>query len=420
MTGWDREYLKHKDEYLELFDKSMQKEQEGNVEFLEDKLKLITGRKYVVVCSNGTDALHFALRSLNIKKGDEVLTTNFSWISTASCISMVGATPVFCEIDISSYHISLDSIKRMYSDKVKAIVYPHLFGNMSDTKEILDFCKEKNIAFIEDAAQSLGASLNGVKAGSIGDISSLSFNANKVVAGIAGGGAILTDDKDKADIFKKLRRHGNNEILGYNSKMLLMNAEFINFRLNRMKEWQEKRQEIAKQYDEQLKDYVLVQPTTNGLDHNYHKYVIRLPNKEIRDELKNILNAKVHYDKPLSENVIYKNIEYRKDKTYESKLVCDTILTLPIHPYMKQLEIDKIINVIIITLEHKNNKFVNNMKKILGNDLFDKELLKETTEDIYDYIVEKTYQLPEYIEEVEFKDKKKLKIAFNKFYNKIK
>jgi len=419
MTGWDREYLKHKDEYLELFDKSMQKEQEGNVEFLEDKLKLITGRKYVVVCSNGTDALHFALRSLNIKKGDEVLTTNFSWISTASCISMVGATPVFCEIDISSYHISLDSIKRMYSDKVKAIVYPHLFGNMSDTKEILDFCKEKNIAFIEDAAQSLGASLNGVKAGSIGDISSLSFNANKVVAGIAGGGAILTDDKDKADIFKKLRRHGNNEILGYNSKMLLMNAEFINFRLNRMKEWQEKRQEIAKQYDEQLKDYVLVQPTTNGLDHNYHKYVIRLPNKEIRDELKNILNAKVHYDKPLSENVMYKNIEYRKDKTYESKLVCDTILTLPIHPYMTQSEIDKIINVIIITLEHKNNKFVNNMKKILGNDLFDKELIKETTEDIYDYIVEKTYQLPEYIEEVEFKDKRKLKIAFNKFYENI-
>lgn len=420
MTGWNREYLKHKDEYLELFDKSMQKEQEGNVEFLEDKLKQYTGRKYAVACSNGTDALHFALRSLNIKKGDEILTTQFSWISTASCISMVGATPVFCEIDISTYHMSLDSIKRMYSDKVKAIVYPHLFGNMSDTKEIIDFCKEKNIAFIEDAAQSLGASLNGVKAGSIGDISTLSFNANKVVAGIAGGGAILTDDKDKAEIFKKLRRHGNNEMLGYNSKMLLMNAEFINFRLNRMKEWQSKRQEIAKQYNEQLKDYVLVQPTTNGLDHNYHKYVIRLPNKEIRDELKNTLNAKIHYDRPLSENVMYKNIEYRKDKTYESKIVCDTILTLPIHPYMTQSEIDKIINVIVITLEHKNNKFVNNMKKILGNNLFDKELLKETTEDIYDYIVEKIYQLPEYIEEVEFKDKKKLKIAFNKFYNKIK
>jgi len=420
MTGWDREYLEHKDEYLELFDKSMQKEQEGNVEFLENKLKQYTGRKYAVACSNGTDALHFALRSLDIKKGDEVLTTQFSWISTASCISMVGATPVFCEIDITSYHMSLDSIKRMYSDKVKAVVYPHLFGNMSDTKEILKFCKEKNIAFIEDAAQSLGASLNGVKAGSIGDISTLSFNANKVVAGIAGGGAILTDDKDKAEIFKKLRRHGNNEILGYNSKMLLMNAEFINFRLNRMKEWQEKRQKIAKQYDEQLKDYVLVQPTTNGLDHNYHKYVIRLQNKEDRDKLKNILNAKVHYDRPLSENIMYRNIEHRKDKTFASKIVCDTILTLPIHPYITKQEVDKIINTIIITLEHKQNNFINSIQKILGDDLFDKELLNETTEDIYDYIIEKCYQTPKYIEDVSFKNKRKLKIAFNKFYENLK
>jgi len=420
MTGWDREYLKHKEEYLKLFDQSMQKEQEGNVEFLEDKLKKYTGRKYAVVCSNGTDALHFALRSLDIKEGDEVLTTNFSWISTASCISMVGATPVFCEIDISSYHMSLDSIKRMYSDKVKAVVYPHLFGNMSDTKEILEFCKEKNIAFIEDAAQSIGASLNGVKAGSIGDISTLSFNANKVVAGIAGGGAILTDNKAKAEIFKKLRRHGNNEILGYNSKMLLMNAEFINFRLNRMKEWQSKRQEIAKQYDEQLKDYVIIQPTTNGLDHNYHKYVIRLQNKEDRDKLKNILNAKVHYDRPLSENIMYRNIEHRKDKTFASKIVCDTILTLPIHPYMTKEEVDKIINTIIITLEHKQNMFVNGIKKILGNDLFDKKLLKETTEEIYDYIIEKCYQIPEYIEDVPFKNKRKLKIAFNKFYENLR
>ena len=185
MTGWDRDFKENKIHYMHLFEKSMQKEQEANVEFLENKLKLYTGRKYVVACSNGTDALHFALRSLGIRKGDEVLVPQFSWISSASCVSMVGATPVFCEIDILSYHMTLDSIKRMYSDKVRAIVYPHLFGNMSETKEILEFCKEKNIAFIEDAAQSLGASLNGVKAGSIGDISTLSFNANKVVAGLS-------------------------------------------------------------------------------------------------------------------------------------------------------------------------------------------------------------------------------------------
>ena len=284
---------------------------------------------------------------------------------------MVGARPVFCEPNILTYHMDLDSIKRMWTPRVKAIVYPHLFGNMSETKEILDFCKEKNIAFIEDAAQSLGASLNGVQAGSIGDVSCLSFNANKVVAGIAGGGAILTDDKDKAELFRKLRRHGNNEVLGRNSKMLMLNACFINFRLKKMNEWISKRQEIAKQYDEALKDYVTIQPTTNGRNHNYHKYVIRLQNKKVRDMVKDKLGAKVHYDKPLSENTMYKKIAHRKDKTFISKIICDTILTLPIHPYMKQEEIDEVINTILILLGHEENKFVKNMKRVLGDDLFD-------------------------------------------------
>ena len=419
MTGWDREYLANKEEYLKIFDGAMQQEQEQNVEFLEKSLTKITGRKYAVACNSGTDALHFALISLGIDSRYDVLTTQFSWIATASCISMVGARPVFCEPNILTYHMDLDSIKRMWTPRVKAIVYPHLFGNMSETKEILDFCKEKNIAFIEDAAQSLGASLNGVQAGSIGDVSCLSFNANKVVAGIAGGGAILTDDKDKAELFRKLRRHGNNEVLGRNSKMLMLNACFINFRLKKMNEWISKRQEIAKQYDEQLKDYVTIQPTTNGLNHNYHKYVIRLQNKKVRDMVKDKLGAKVHYDKPLSENTMYKKIAHRKDKTFISKIICDTILTLPIHPYMKQEEIDEVINTILILLGHEENKFVKNMKRVLGDDLFDKSLVNETTEPIYDYIVEKTYQTPGYIEEVEFKNNRKLKIAFNKFYENI-
>src|SRR5210317_479212 len=419
MTGWDREYLANKEEYLKLFDDIMQKEQDTNVEFLETSVKKLTGRKYAIACSNGTDALHFSLISLNIKSGDEVLTSNFSWISTASCISMVGATPVFCEIDLSSYHMTLESIKKMYSPKVKAIVYPHLFGNMSETKEIIDFCKEKNIAFVEDAAQSLGASLNEVKAGSIGDISTFSFNSNKIISGISGGGAVLTDDKDKADLIRKLRRHGNNEILGYNSKMLLFNAKVIDFRLRKLKEWISKRQDIAKQYDKQLKDYVDIQSTSNGLNHNYHKYVIRFQNKRIRDKIKEKINAKIHYDKPLSENVMYKNIDYRKEQTYNSKIVCDTILSLPLDPYMKQEEIEKVINIIIISLEQEKNMFENNIKKLIGDDIFDISLINKTTEPIYDYIVEKIYTLPEYVQSVEFKSKEKLKIAFNKFYENL-
>ena len=350
MSGWDREYLEHKQEYLDLFDKSMQKDQEQNVEFLEDKLKLYTGRKYVVACQSGTDALHFALRSLDIGKGDEVMTTQFSWISTASCISMVGATPVFCDIDPKTYHLSMHSVRRMYQPEVKAIVYPHLFGYMSDMKELLDFCKEKNIYLIEDSAQSLGASLLGVKAGSIGDISTLSFNANKVIAGIAGGGAVCTNDKEQARLCKRLRKHGENKILGYNSKMLLMNAEFINFRLKRMTEWQKKRQEIAKRYDEQLKDIVTLQPMTTSLNHNYHKYVIRVEDKETRDTLKKRLNATVHYPTPISENKMYEKLINRVDECPNTQLVCDTILTLPIHPYLTDEEVDNTCNIIMATI----------------------------------------------------------------------
>ena len=422
MTGWDREYLANKEAYLKIFDSAMQQEQEQNVEFLEKSLTKITGRKYAVACNSGTDALHFALISLGIDSRYDVLTTQFSWIATASCISMVGARPVFCEPNILTYHMYLDSIKRMWTPRVKAIVYPHLFGSMSDTKEILDFCKEKNIAFIEDACQALGASLNGINAGSIGDVSCLSFNANKVVAGIAGGGAILTDDENKAELFRKLRRHGNNEVLGRNSKMLMLNACFINFRLKKMNQWITKRQEIAKKYDEALKDYVTIQPTTNGLNHTYHKYVIRFQNKEVRDRVKDRLaklGAKVHYEKPLSESPMYQNIEHRKDKQFISKIICDTILTLPIHPYLTDFEIDMVVNTILILLEQEETKFLKSMKRLLGDDIIDKSLIIETTEPIYDYIVEKTYQTPEYIEDVSFKDKRKLKIAFNKFYENL-
>ena len=354
-TGWSREYLENKEEYLKLFDNIMQKEQEKNVEFLEksilESLYGVTDRKYAVAVGSGTDALHFAIISLGIKPGDEVLTTNFSWISTASCITMVGATPVFCDIDPDTYHMSLESIKKMWSPKVKAIIYPHLFGSMSETFEILEFCREKNIAFIEDACQSLGSSFNGIKAGTIGDVSAISFNANKPVAGIAGGGAFLTDNKEQANLVRKLRRHGNNEVLGYNSKMLLFNAEFINFRLKKMEQWQDRRLVVAVRYDDNLNQLpVIIQPRTNGLNHNYHKYVIRLKDKKTRDLLKERLKADVHYSKPISENEMYKSIIHRKDNCVNCKKVTETILSLPIHPYVTDEEVDDICNIIMMTV----------------------------------------------------------------------
>lgn len=348
--GWDREYLENKEAYITLFDKFMCQLNYENNEDFEKRFAEKIGRKYAVSVANATDALHFALLSYGIGPGDEVLVTDFSWISSSSCINMVGATPVFCDIDLDSYHISFDSIKRMYSEKTKAIIYVHLFGNMVDTTEIQEFCKEKNIIFIEDSSQSLGTSLNGVKAGTIGDCSVYSFNSNKVIAGINGGGVLLTDSETQAKLVQKIRRHGKDkdfELLGFNSRMYVLNAQIINLRLVSADKNQQKRNDIAQLYNQSFKDLpVVTQLHREGLSHNYHKYTIKFQNKETRNRVKDALKASVHYEKPLSENGMYNTYSYRKDNCVNSKLVSDTILSLPIHAWLTDNEISTIINTV--------------------------------------------------------------------------
>ena len=352
-NGWDRDYVQNRDEYIQVFDQCMVKEHEGNVESLEKNIKIFSGRKHVVAVSSATDALLFSLMGNNIKLGDEVLVTKFSWISSASVVSMVGAVPVFCDVDPDTYHMSYESIVRMTTPKTKAIIYPHLFGYMSDTTKIEEFCKENDIIFIEDAAQSLGSSLDGRKAGKIGDCSNYSFNSNKVIAGVSGGGVFLTDNDDVAEKVLKLRKHGKGkddfEILGMNSKMFVPNAEIINLRLKKLGLWQSQRRAIALKYDKAFRMLpIFVQKNPRGLIHNYHKYVVRFEDTETRQFVKQSLkrigvNAQVHYDKPLHENSLYQNINYRCDESSNAKQISETILSLPIHPFLQEEEINKVI-----------------------------------------------------------------------------
>jgi len=346
--GWDKDYINNKDLYLDLFDKVMQEDNEQSVEFLEKKIAKYVGRKHGITCNSATDALYYSLLCYDIGYGDEVLVTDFSWISSASCIKMAGATPVFCDIDIDSYHISFEEIQKKTTKRTKALIYTHLFGHMSETKEIEDFCKQNNIIFIEDAAQSLGSIYHNRYAGSIGDISSFSFNHNKVISGVSGGGIVLTDDDDIAAHLRKLKQHGKNkddyELLGYNSKMLYTNAAFIEMRFDRLDELQEKRIKIANKYHEAFKDIdVNIQIPDAGLVHNYHKYVVRFPNKEIRDRVKNKLDAQIKYDKPLSSNGVFEKVN-----NPNAQLVADTIISLPVHPYLEDDEIERIINIMLL------------------------------------------------------------------------
>ncbi len=334
--GWDRDYIYNKGLYLNLFDKVMQEDNEQSVEFLEKKIAKYVGRKHGITCNSATDALYYSLLCYDIGYGDEVLVSDFSWISSASCIEMAGATPVFCDIDIDSYHISFEEIQRKTTKRTKALIYTHLFGNMTETKEIEAFCKNNDIIFIEDAAQSLGSIYHSRHAGSIGDISSFSFNHNKVISGISGGGIVLTDDDDIAAHVRKLKQHGKNndeyELLGYNSKMLYINAAFIEMRFDRIEELQMKRTKIAYKYHEALEDVdVIVQIPHMGLMHNYHKYVVRFQDKETRDRVKDELDAQIKYDRPLSGNSMFEKVD-----NPNAQLVADTILSLPIHPYLAQ------------------------------------------------------------------------------------
>jgi len=345
--AWDRDYLENQEHYQEIFHRFMSQTNYEDTEVFEHTFAELADRKHAVTVASATDALCFSLLSQGIGAGDEVLVTDFSWISTASCISMIGAIPVFCDIDLDSYHISFDSIKRMVSPKTRAIMYTHLFGNMSDTSKIENFCREKGIAIIEDAAQSLGSSLNKRKAGSIGDCSSFSFNTNKVVAGLYGGGVCLTDDQSKAEYVEKLRRHGQSrdfELVGYNSRMYVLNAEIINFRIQQMTKNKQRRQAIASIYNQNFNQLpIIVQKQCTELDHNFHKYVIRCEDNHTREQLRNKLQASVHYNLPLSRNSMYQNIYHRKDNCINSQIAADTVLSLPIHAWLTDEEINIIL-----------------------------------------------------------------------------
>ncbi len=352
--GWDREYKLHKSAYLDIFDSFMSQANYENNEEFEKYFTNFIGRKYVVSVGSATDALHFTLQAYGITSNDEVLVTDFSWISSSACANMVGAIPVFCDIDINTYHIDIESVKRMITPNTKAIVYPHLFGSMTDTSELQKLCKKHNIIFIEDSAQSLGSSLNGQTAGTIGDTSVFSFNSNKVIAGINGGGVVMTDDENIANRVKMIRRHGKNKdfsMLGYNSRMYVLNAMIIKQRLKFYKENQSVRQKIAKLYDEAFSDLPLIlQHNGNGLNHNYHKYVIRTQDKDTRKMLKNALKASIHYETPLSKNSMYNIMNMRKDNCVQSQLASDTVLSLPVHAWLKDDEVNTIIDIVKNTL----------------------------------------------------------------------
>jgi len=321
---------------------------------LEKDLVELTGRKYAVTVGSCTDALFFALKSLGVGAGDEVIITSFSFIASVSPILRVRAVPVFVDIDPETCLMDIFDMGKKITPRTKAIIAVHLFGQTVDISSIEKIARKNNIKLIEDAAQGLGAKSGNRMAGSMGQASCLSFDPTKVISAFGSGGAVLTDDEAVYKKIIQLRYHGKGEgddfvWEGYNSRLSASQSALLSYqlrshldkRINRLRE-------IAGIYDKEIGKIaeINIPESLPGNFHIYHKYVIQTSQ---RDTLKlylkeNGIDTMIHYTRPLFEYSLFKNRSYKAEKTLVCKNICNKVLSLPIYPELTNQQIDYICN----------------------------------------------------------------------------
>lgn len=311
-----------------------------NVKKLENEIAEFTGVKYGIGVGNGTDALKLILKALGIGPGDEVITTPFTFFASAETTSVVGATPVFADIEEKNFCIDPESIEEKITDKTKAIIPVHIFGQMCDMDKIMDIAKRHNLIVIEDACQAIGAEYKGKKAGSIGHVGCYSFFPTKNLGAYGDGGMVVTDDKDLAEKIKLLRVHGSkvkyhHEVIGYNSRLDEIQAAILRVKFKYIEQWNDLRKEKAHIYNELLSDVNIDLPVERkDCKHVYHLYTIG-SNK--RDELTNYLNKNgiatgIYYPIPVHRQSVYKYLNYEIGSLPVAEKACTRTFALPLYP----------------------------------------------------------------------------------------
>lgn len=317
---------------------------------LERRMAAMTGRRQGIAVNSGTDALLFALLAAGVGAGDEVLVTDFSFVASASAIALTGATPVFVDVD-ATYNMDLDHAERCVTDRTRAIVFVHLYGQMSDPSRVEAFARRHNLLLIEDAAQSIGAEFNGRPVGSLGLLSCMSFNSTKPIAAPGGGGIVLTDGDELAERVRRLRYHGKGQSgqfveLGYNSLMPTVTAAALNIKLDYNAEWLAQRREVARRYVERLSgvDDLILPDETPGAIHVYHKFVVRTPRRDaLKAHLASLgVETKVHYPLPLHREPCFAPYINSAAGYVNADRFAQTVLSLPIYPFLSAGEIETI------------------------------------------------------------------------------
>lgn len=345
------------------------------VKILEEKLAKYVGRKYCATCANGTDALTIAMKVFDIKENDAVFAPSFTFYSTSEVVSLEGATPIFIDVDERTFNIDTKKLEKAIKKVIdegkltpRAIIPVDLFGQPANFNEILEIANKYNLKVIEDGAQGFGGSINGKKACSFGEISTTSFFPAKPLGCYGDGGAIFTDDEELYKKILSIRVHGKgsykyeNIRVGLNSRLDTIQAAVLLPKLEAFEKYElEERNKFAKLYNEKLKDVVKTPLILEGYISSYAQYTLILENEEERNNLQAKLKeigipTMIYYPIPLHKQIVYNGYDFNLEDLKVSENLCKCVLSLPMHPYMSEEQIETISNEIIkILKEFRNN-----------------------------------------------------------------
>jgi dTDP-4-amino-4,6-dideoxygalactose transaminase len=325
------------------------------VEGFEKQFAAYNGVSNCVACNSGTDALYLALRALDIGAGDEVITTPFTFIATSEVVSMVGATPVFVDIDADTFNLDLEQVAAAITPRTKAIIPVHLFGQPVDMTALMELTSSYQIAVIEDCAQSTGATWAGKRVGSIGHIGCFSFYPTKNLGACGDGGAITTNDPEITAKLRILKEHGQinryyYEHMGVNSRLDSLQAAILQIKLRYLDIWNEKRRAIASRYHQHLSlvpAIIAPQELPDGMG-VWNQYTIRAiaegrngtsakHRESIRTQLQERgVSSMIYYPHPLHLQPVYANLGYQPGQLPEAELACNEVLSLPMFPELSE------------------------------------------------------------------------------------
>ncbi len=323
-----------------------------NVSKFERKSSEYLGSKYTVSCNSGTDALVLSLRALSIGNGDQVITTPFSYFATAEAISLVGAKPIFADINPDTFNIDPDNIQQLITKKTKAILSVNLFGQACELDKINKIAKECSLFHIEDCAQSFGAEYKSKQTGTYGDMGCFSFFPTKNLGCFGDGGLISVKSVKHYNILQKLRTHGGtkrnqHDQIGYNSRLDEIQAAILNIKINFLDRFLKKRRNIAKIYCETIVNEKIKLPvTTDKSNHTYNQFTIRIKNRnKFLSYLKNNnIPYGVYYSRPMYKYKAYVKNDYKSLPMVEK--VAKECVSLPIYPELSVENVRKICSVL--------------------------------------------------------------------------